>query len=221
MESSQEIVNRYEVHACRGLQGDCPFALWTDPAIVRTLEDLLRGSAWLRRMAPSPHGSVLRPHLRFKMALAACPNACTLPQIRDVGIIARQEPRRIGAGCNGCGGCHKACRENAIVMIEDRARLHLECCVGCGACIRACPQDLIEAEEIRLEVLVGGRMGRHPRWAERLCVTDTQSLPGVLLAFLDGLAEESPPHEGVAAVLERIGLEPFRRHISPVTEDLA
>ena len=183
MDCSKEIVDRYEVHACRGLQGDCPFALWRDAALVRTVEDLVRDSIWCRCAAPSSHDSVLRPHRRFKIALAACPNACTLPQIRDVGIIARWKPQRIGPGCDGCGTCHQVCRENAITIRADGAGLHAQSCVECGACLRACPRGLIEAEGVRLEVLVGGRMGRHPRWAERLCVSDAPSLPGILRAF--------------------------------------
>jgi len=209
--------NRYELHVCRGLQGDCPFALWRDSSVVRALEDILSSSSWLGRVAGPAHRGALRHHVRFKVALAACPNACTMPQIRDVGIIARLTPQGIGPGCNGCGSCRKACREEAITMREDRARLHRERCVGCGACTHACPQEAIESEGMRLHVLVGGRMGRHPRWAEELCIVEVQSVPGVLLAFLDYLGREARPPEGAAAVVERTGLEPLRQHVLRTT----
>ena len=170
------------------------------------MEDILGRSSWLRRVAEQ-HSAAMASHARFKVALAACPNACTMPQIRDFGIIATRMPRGIGAGCNGCGGCQKACREKAITVDIGRARLHQERCVGCGVCIRVCPQKVIESSELRLRILVGGRMGRHPRWAEELCLTDPPSLPGVLQAFLDCLDREARPAEGVAAFVERTGME--------------
>ncbi len=200
------------MHVCRGLEGNCPSALWTDSSVVPALEDVLGRSSWLRRMAER-HGGATLSHLRFKVALAACPNACTMPQIRDFGIIATQMPQQIGAECNGCGACQKACREQAMTVDTGRARIHPDRCVGCGVCIRACPQKTIQPSELCLRILVGGRMGRHPRWAEELCRTDASSAPGVLLAFLDCLEQEAQPAEGVAAFVERIGIDALQRRI--------
>ena len=46
--------------------------------------------------------------------------------------------------CNGCGACAAACHENAIVLIEGKARLIKDdYCDGLGDCLPACPADAI------------------------------------------------------------------------------
>lgn len=46
--------------------------------------------------------------------------------------------------CNGCGACAAACHENAIVMIDGKARLIKDdYCDGLGDCLPACPADAI------------------------------------------------------------------------------
>ncbi len=50
--------------------------------------------------------------------------------------------------CNGCGACATACHEDAIEMINGKARLIREdFCDGLGDCLPACPADAINFEE--------------------------------------------------------------------------
>ena len=50
--------------------------------------------------------------------------------------------------CNGCGACASACHEDAIVMIDGKARLIKEdYCDGLGDCLPACPADAITIVE--------------------------------------------------------------------------
>lgn len=50
--------------------------------------------------------------------------------------------------CNGCGACAKACHEDAIEMINGKARLTREdYCDGLGDCLPACPTGAISFEE--------------------------------------------------------------------------
>lgn len=224
----------YHLQPCRGLQGACPFALVTDPSLVPQIDLAVRTSAWWPRVRPGmPH------HLRLRVALAACPNACTMPQIRDIGIIATVTPRAIGSQCNGCGVCERTCREGAIMVQDGRAVLNESRCVGCGQCIQHCPQHVIDGSPIaidrdwegppnaelrvgdpepapgplRLRILVGGRMGRHPRWAQDLCEVDVASAAGVVKAFLDVLARQASPTEPVAEAVERITIERLRQEM--------
>jgi len=50
--------------------------------------------------------------------------------------------------CNGCGACASACHENAIVMVNNKARLlRDDFCDGLGDCLPACPAGAITIEE--------------------------------------------------------------------------
>ena len=52
-------------------------------------------------------------------------------------------PMACSFGCVGFGSCVKACRYDAIHVVDGVAKVDKEKCVGCQACIRACPHDVI------------------------------------------------------------------------------
>jgi anaerobic sulfite reductase subunit C len=212
-----EAADSYELQPCRGPEGTCPFALTKDPLLAHRIDLAVRASAWWQRFN-SDHGKARPHHARFRVALATCPNACTMPQIRDIGIIATVTPQAIRPECDGCGCCERTCREGAIVVQDGRAVLHEERCVGCGQCIWSCPQQVIDPGPVRLRILVGGRMGRHPRWARDLCETDLASGAHVVRAFLDRVAREMQPAEHLADAVERIGIERLGQDISSAVQ---
>jgi NAD-dependent dihydropyrimidine dehydrogenase PreA subunit len=50
--------------------------------------------------------------------------------------------------CDGCGLCSAACHENAIAIVNGKARLlRDDYCDGLGACLPACPVNAIIVEE--------------------------------------------------------------------------
>lgn len=50
--------------------------------------------------------------------------------------------------CNGCGACAEACHEDAITMINGKAKLlHDHYCDGLGNCLPVCPTGAISFEE--------------------------------------------------------------------------
>lgn len=52
-----------------------------------------------------------------------------------------------GAKCRACGMCIKNCGQDAITMVEKKARIDHEKCVGCGRCIGICPFDAIHTAD--------------------------------------------------------------------------
>lgn len=49
--------------------------------------------------------------------------------------------------CNGCGACATACHEDAITMVDGKAKLlHDHYCDGLGDCLPVCPTGAISFE---------------------------------------------------------------------------
>jgi electron transport complex protein RnfB len=58
----------------------------------------------------------------------------------DKGALVRKLCK---AGCIACKLCEKACKFDAIKVVDNVARIDYEKCTLCGACIEACPRGII------------------------------------------------------------------------------
>jgi len=56
-----------------------------------------------------------------------------------------------GFGCLGFGDCTRACRFDALHIVDGLAVVDYEKCTGCTACSKACPRNLIEMVPFRYE----------------------------------------------------------------------
>ena len=102
-------------------------------------------------------------HKRFSVSVSFCPNACSRPQIADVGVIGAVSIGLKEELCGGCGACDAACRERAVEM-DGRSRPVInDRCLFCGECLRVCPFDALFPAATGYRVLLGGKLGRHPR----------------------------------------------------------
>jgi len=48
--------------------------------------------------------------------------------------------------CVGCGVCVNICPQEAISMVDDKAKIEVNKCVDCGRCAQVCPQGAIYSD---------------------------------------------------------------------------
>ncbi|NYT06264.1 MAG: nitrite reductase [Methanomicrobiales archaeon] len=138
-----EIVN---ITACPGTDR-CKYANIDTIALARELDSRLFG-----REMP----------VKVRIALAACPYACTSPILNEIGVVGRIRPLRVPGLCTGCGTCAEYCKECAIAIKNGISYVDESKCILCGVCVHSCPFGLLKAENARYLITVGGRRGRHP-----------------------------------------------------------
>jgi len=194
-------VKGYRIETCFGSAG-CPNRAMDSEELTEKVETCLQ-RAELRKLLEERVPGTLKPHHEFRVAVADCPNACSQPQIRDVGIIGACEPTVTGESCSGCGSCVETCIEGAVVVKEQGPLIDGERCLRCGTCIEACPTATLAAGSKGFRVLLGGKLGRHPRLAREMdgLFTD-QEVVKILERCLDFYRERSLHGERFAEILK-------------------
>lgn len=162
-------IRGYQLDQCFGPSG-CPHrAVVGDPLLAR-LRDLLEGADLLGFLRQTVTGE-LKFHHEFRVSLADCPNACSQPQIKDIGILGACAPA-LGdaAACTQCGACVEACPEQAVRLEAATGApvIDLPACLLCGRCPGACPTGSLTRGLRGYRVQLGGKLGRHPRLAREL-----------------------------------------------------
>ncbi len=158
-------IKGYEVSACFGADG-CPNVAHSTAALVKDIE-LIFQKADIRGFLKKTVVGDLKFHHEFRVSVSDCPNACSRPQIVDIGIIGAAIPGLSGEPCTQCNACVEACREKAIVLEADQPMplINMDQCLMCKQCIVACPTKTLEEKQNGFRVFLGGRLGRHPRLA--------------------------------------------------------
>ena len=118
------------LNICKGIRtGQCPCLLPPDPHCLPALDQALLAGGWSR--VESRDGTATHLH-RIHIALAGCPNACSRPQIADLGLIRACAPILDCSLCLGCGQCVDACPDQALHMEEGLPAFRSNRCLGCG-----------------------------------------------------------------------------------------
>ncbi len=194
----------HTVKVCRGA-ASCPHAVLGQDLSAELEARLLR-SGWPSFLAETTRP--IRHHHQFKMAVASCPNGCSQPHIADFGLIAFAriglEPDR----CTNCGRCAAVCAENAI-SFNDSIHLDRVRCLGCAKCARVCPEKALRVDGAEYRVLLGGKLGRHPRLAHELGIYSLPDCLHVLDKVLDVYMKHYRPGLRLGELVERMGRERF------------
>ena len=163
LNNMEEDVAGFQVETCFGPSG-CPNRAVDDEGIAARIEELLSGKN-LRLFLKEKVKGPLKMHHEFRVSISDCPNACSRPQIADIGLIGAAKPESSDAPCTGCGACVEACRERAIDLkaAETVPVIDYNKCLACGKCCKVCPSGALREGQRGWRILIGGKLGRHPR----------------------------------------------------------
>lgn len=158
-------IKGYEVVTCFG-GSECPNIAHSGTRLAKDIEAMIKKEDILSFLKKSVKGE-LKFHHEFRVVLSDCPNACSRPQIADIGVIGAVLPDLSDEACTLCNGCVQVCEENAIALDEENEipLINYDNCLYCGKCIKACPTGTIHEKKTGFRVMLGGRLGRHPRLA--------------------------------------------------------
>jgi len=161
-------IKGYQIETCFG-PGGCPNRAVISDRLVAQIEADVKKEDLLEFLQKTVKGD-LKIHHEFRITLADCPNACSQPQIKDIGIIGACAPVVSDEPCSMCEACVNACREDAIRLdaAKENPIIDNDRCLKCGKCIPVCPTGTLAEGQKGFRVQLGGKLGRHPRLAREL-----------------------------------------------------
>ncbi len=225
----------YHIDICRGEDVECPFLIAGVKGLLQKIKNRLKEMEFSKKLINRIEGKIL-PHQRLKIAIASCPNCCSQPQIRDFGIHVRAKIFvDKDVECNGCGNCLRVCKEGAIRISglsnkpqeeteenthtshsENNRRdvtINYDRCVHCGLCAEVCPTGTIKTEKKCYRVMIGGKLGRHPRFADDLIdFADESEVIRALNVCVDAILNEKK-EKRFGELVRKIGIEEFKRRL--------
>ncbi len=156
----------FQLDACFGPSG-CPNRALVSDGLVPRIQSLLEEADLLGFLKQTVSGK-LRFHHELRVTVADCPNACSQPQIKDIGILGACHPATTDNECTRCEACVEACPEAAVELGASMPAIDGTRCIACGKCVAACPTETLVAGQTGYRVQLGGKLGRHPRLAVEL-----------------------------------------------------
>lgn len=201
----------FQIETCFGSDG-CENCAVESEALVDELEKMLLGrdlAGFLKERVGGP----LKMHHAFRICVSDCPNACSRPQVVDIGIIGAVRPRVSDEPCTNCGACSSCCMESAIRAEQGTDAPTVDCskCVMCGKCISQCPSGTMEKAERGWRIMVGGKLGRHPQLGKELeGINSKEEVLAIVERCLNIYLAHNVGGERLGAILNRIGYDQFQ-----------
>ena len=97
---------------------------------------------------------------------------------------------------------------DAMRLDEQGPTISFDKCLFCGSCIRQCPTGTISEEKSGYRILVGGKLGRHPRLAEDMGeIFPVEALPRVVDTVVEFYKRHCKHGERLSGTIERQGIE--------------
>jgi len=187
------------IETCQHALSRCPYVLINTTDMKGTIERWARDNDISERLRRRIDSDTILYHNKLRISISACPDGCSRPQIADIGIIAFVRPHLDKDKCTGCGICLPACPDSAIHMEDGIACFDRQRCQGCISCRDACPADSISLSDVGLRLLAGGKLGRHPRFADMVDeVCSMEKAMDFISKAVNAYIEESGPSERFA-----------------------
>jgi len=208
-------IKGYQLDTCFGA-GGCLNRVLDTGGLVNRLEAAIAAAdllGFLRRHVDGP----LKYHHELRVTVAECPNACSQPQIKDIGIIGAAPVIVSEEDCSGCLACSDACPDDAVAVdATPRPAIDTGRCLDCGRCAEACPTGAITANLPLYRVLLAGKLGRHPRLAWPLPgLHDEDQVVAIVRACLEYYQARSRGGNRFAAVFDEAAFSQMAERFPP------
>ncbi len=210
-------IKGFQVEGCFG-PGGCPNRAVDCDALTGKVEKIFEEADLPAFLRENVDGK-LKYHHEFRTSLAECPNCCSQPQIKDVGIIGAALPKVTEEVCLNCNECVDACGENSITLTGEGVNIDFSTCLACGKCAQVCPSGTIAFEKQGFKVQLGGKLGRRPRLAKELPgIYDEEEVLEIVKFAVEFYKKKSENGKRFAEILEEGDLGLFTAHIAALGE---
>jgi len=209
----EDEVKGYQIETCFG-PGGCSNRARVDDDLVKKIEHKISGRDLKSFMKNRVNGP-LKMHHEFRISVSDCPNACSRPQIADIGLLGACVPEVTDFECSQCGACLEACKEDAISLNDQGPKIDQGRCLYCGQCIKVCPSGSLKRGKSGYRIQVGGKLGRHPRLAGELpLVYNPGETIRIIDQCLDYYQEQCQKGERFGEILNQKGMKELEGRLS-------